>query len=626
MSNMINKKITILLLGLSFSQAFCIIFNIHEWSNGNNTIYLFSDYHDFDDGCTKKQWYYLPRIAKLLNAFAVVEAMCHPWNLYLLDKESLEVHKKENRLFIAPELNELFDAMVSDFFIRKKPIECAIAYSNGEKTTNISAFDLNDKLDPNKDYSDLIPNNYMQECNAAALSLSNLLFNKLKVPTENIEFRFFYQHRNTSLATSVKIIEKYIHELECYNDDQTLNKYYSSIYTNQMIRKILVLLKSFCKQFSEISLKKFYKDDSIYCSEIDQLFAQLCWSYPWETQKEMRGYSARKKKKGFIFYCIDCGIIEARILHSIYNHKQFKNIFVCAGGKHILNLEQSLANLGFKRIDNFCEGKSSEEMSVLPSPDDAIDIAQHFEKLHNISIDQELVKAVEDKNFDRISQILSWGTDINSINNLARTPPLHFAADNEGLTKFLLQRGALANQKDAKQYTTLHWAAIVGNIPVLKLLMQHGASGVIRQENIYGMTPLMEAIRNKHELAAQYLLEHGAEESLSCTHNWADLPLFYKDKNPRIYHLLMASDWSSYKNYAHPSNGLFSHPQQLTARQRTILRMLEHSPMSEIKIRKKLNEGLLTSAIHGELFKLRCLELIHPQKFGKLKLWVLGRA
>ncbi len=75
--------------------------------------------------------------------------------------------------------------------------------------------------------------------------------------------------------------------------------------------------------------------------------------------------------------------------------------------------------------------------------------------------------------------------------------------------KFLLSSGASVAYVDQEnKYATIHWAAWIGNVQILKLLCEHGAQVDARGD--LGRTPLHIAAFKHNIYAAEYLLHQGA--------------------------------------------------------------------------------------------------------------------
>jgi ankyrin repeat protein len=90
-----------------------------------------------------------------------------------------------------------------------------------------------------------------------------------------------------------------------------------------------------------------------------------------------------------------------------------------------------------------------------------------------------------------------------------------FAAvrDNDAkLVKILLDdTPELANTRGATGETPLHWAAALGNLPIIDLLLAEQAQINAQELNRFGGTPLHWAVRHDQLAAAQHLMEKGAD-------------------------------------------------------------------------------------------------------------------
>ena len=73
--------------------------------------------------------------------------------------------------------------------------------------------------------------------------------------------------------------------------------------------------------------------------------------------------------------------------------------------------------------------------------------------------------------------------------------------------RFLLDRGADINAETADGRTALHMAAQRGDIPMMTLLLSHGAK--IDQRDAKGWTPLDRAVKWNCDSAADFLRSHG---------------------------------------------------------------------------------------------------------------------
>lgn len=102
------------------------------------------------------------------------------------------------------------------------------------------------------------------------------------------------------------------------------------------------------------------------------------------------------------------------------------------------------------------------------------------------------------------------GVDLNIRNPVNETPLMYLAIKGE--TKraaALIERGAEVNQEG---WTALHYAATVGNLELIDVLVKRGAKLDARAPG--GTTPLMMAARHGRVEAAKRLLGAGADSTL----------------------------------------------------------------------------------------------------------------
>jgi hypothetical protein len=364
---MLFKKIGILFFGLiSILPLYGVFYNVQEWSNGKNTLYLFSDYHEPTISIATNQRYDLACAAKKIGAFVIVEDMLNPYELMYLDKETdLSCQKflngdKQVTPTVAPALRQLFCAIRGDL------------YSSPELSIPNLSFN------PNANYSHLLPSAYLTEGNKdmTPLAFLSLFCQKLEVPVADIEYRFFHGNESAPLESAIAMLEKGISELRSYNDETTLNAYYASIYDNPFFQEILSLLKSIHVQYPTLSFSEFLETDTVYSTIVDNLWDRM-FEYTVaqrvECEKFLQTNPLKAKKHQLIVYGMDC-VLDARIMHAIFCHKQFENIFVCCGGMHIEGLERLLPQLGFALIST----KGKEHAAMVASPDYAIHIEKIF--------------------------------------------------------------------------------------------------------------------------------------------------------------------------------------------------------------------------------------------------------
>jgi len=77
------------------------------------------------------------------------------------------------------------------------------------------------------------------------------------------------------------------------------------------------------------------------------------------------------------------------------------------------------------------------------------------------------------------------------------------------LLKMMLQSGASVNATDHDQRSCMHFAAAVGNIPIVVALLAADADPNLKDR--WGTTPLVDALRNNHMEMAEFLHSNGGE-------------------------------------------------------------------------------------------------------------------
>jgi len=108
------------------------------------------------------------------------------------------------------------------------------------------------------------------------------------------------------------------------------------------------------------------------------------------------------------------------------------------------------------------------------------------------SADEQLFKAVEDSDTERIEQMIQAGANINAQDQSGRTATM-IATYNNDLTsaKVLIEAGADVNIQDDMKNTPFLYAGAEGYLDILKLTIEAGADPAIT--NRYGGTALIPA-------------------------------------------------------------------------------------------------------------------------------------
>ena len=79
------------------------------------------------------------------------------------------------------------------------------------------------------------------------------------------------------------------------------------------------------------------------------------------------------------------------------------------------------------------------------------------------------------------------------------------------ILKFLLEHGCPPDTEDICRWTALCRAMEIpaGNADLARMLIVHGAN--VNRRDIYGMTPIIQAVMTAHSKAVDVLMEHGAD-------------------------------------------------------------------------------------------------------------------
>lgn len=131
--------------------------------------------------------------------------------------------------------------------------------------------------------------------------------------------------------------------------------------------------------------------------------------------------------------------------------------------------------------------------------------------LGNDNTSYSLISAVREGRLERARELInSFGLSYSQAWSEGYVL-LRDAIENKhtAVTKLLLTNGSKVNSKNKKPSNTpLHFAAINGDIEIVKMLLDRGAN--IDAKNQYGRTPLHNAIENKKMEITELLLNRGA--------------------------------------------------------------------------------------------------------------------
>lgn len=141
----------------------------------------------------------------------------------------------------------------------------------------------------------------------------------------------------------------------------------------------------------------------------------------------------------------------------------------------------------------------------------------------------KFVQSLLDRDFNLAEELLADGADINLGHEPMGWTALHFMVEDGQIesAKWLLEKGADPNQKDASGWTPLllaidaegdsggqEWVKS-GTFPypadMTELLLRHGANPNVKDKS--GKTPLRLAKQYRHTRGVELLIQYGATEN-----------------------------------------------------------------------------------------------------------------
>jgi Ankyrin repeats (3 copies)/Carboxypeptidase regulatory-like domain len=203
---------------------------------------------------------------------------------------------------------------------------------------------------------------------------------------------------------------------------------------------------------------------------------------------------------------------------------------------------RTASNFGFTPTENRIDLNAAEQTKY--------DVTLQAERMMGemvvrISYENELVLAVQNRDLDRVTQLITQNVDVNKKDENEGVTALHLAVRNgsKGIVELLLNAGAKVNARDAERRTPLMMIAeayyeeefedaqadVDENGPVesrgyesvrragpeaaiFRLLISHGARIELRDNE--GMTALMHAAQSGKAEVVSLLLSHGAAINL----------------------------------------------------------------------------------------------------------------
>ena len=260
---------------------------------------------------------------------------------------------------------------------------------------------------------------------------------------------------------------------------------------------------------------------------------------------------------------------------TVIEDRRWQVIYNLLKGASIINLPQSFLTSFNPLTKRQSDGKNFLEVAKEEQNEDAIEKINVITQIMHDNENQRnklLLRACEEGKVELVADLLSKGANFNCTDEFGRTPlwfsatsslpitkllinagaeinitpheqdyshsPLSAAAlysNNFAIFSFLLAQGADPTLTGEHQETPLHYAAYVGNLKIVKLLLENEkAKLAINHQSSKGSTPLHLAAEKQHDAIIICLLEAGATPNVvDCLNN---TPLFY-------YIALLASKW-----------------------------------------------------------------------------------
>lgn len=142
---------------------------------------------------------------------------------------------------------------------------------------------------------------------------------------------------------------------------------------------------------------------------------------------------------------------------------------------------------------------------------------------------------------DIVTLLIQRGAVVDARDRLGRTPLVSFAAKGGSdieIPKMLLAAGAGPNIESAKEDdspTALQYAAETGSLELAELLI--AAHAHVNHRNVWGWSPLHQAVQNVRLEIVRLLIAHGADVNLA--NNLGKTPIYYAANDAAMKQLLI---------------------------------------------------------------------------------------
>lgn len=154
-----------------------------------------------------------------------------------------------------------------------------------------------------------------------------------------------------------------------------------------------------------------------------------------------------------------------------------------------------------------------------------------------------VIEAAKNRDFDSMKDAFAAGVPVDTRDKYYKTPLMAACAvGNIDVVKFLIERGANINSRDNFKWTPLHHACHAGQLDIVQLLVDVGAE--IDASTINGGTPLTRAIESSRDSVVQYLIEAGCKMQTENKKGLTPMDLAYSWADPRVFEIVQTK-WDS---------------------------------------------------------------------------------
>ena len=167
----------------------------------------------------------------------------------------------------------------------------------------------------------------------------------------------------------------------------------------------------------------------------------------------------------------------------------------------------ALIQAGASCLSADCENKDARKYAAEANNTEALNVMRSLLGMTPFHIAAEL------GDIGQLATLLAGGADIESRDHKGLTPLVYaVVALQPEAVKFLLDQGASVNIDNVYDLSPIHWAAALGEIEMLTLLLKYGN---VDLQGCNGITPLIFAVEMNQVDTIKLLLEQGANVNLA---------------------------------------------------------------------------------------------------------------